>query len=330
MSTITISSLNVNNQTAKSSENTSLQGIANKNSVNTPLAEMISIYDIYGLKEGFSEQLNYKDKVTLSPVGVMLSEAHQLAELSRETWEDPSKIFEADAGFNEAFKEVQSENGDLVFRRFNKAYLDQLQNVPDALLLYDQMGQSEKNKIVITSEQDLKEIVTKLQTMAMDERYSSISTSIYKTSELFDEKSKFSEVIEKEYPHLKGVDFEFTSKGDKIVITGGKINGVDLSLKELSQIEKLANGKEGKELKDIMFAIREEAVNHYNKYTEAGRKAPLSLDDFDQRFGDFGAYLESFKSGGNNYKFKGPDDPSTYRESYFSGAAEMMAGRLAA
>ncbi|MEN0036993.1 MAG: hypothetical protein AAGC78_07990 [Cellvibrio sp.] len=330
MSTITISSLNINNQTAKSSENTSLQGVANNNAVNTPPAEMISIYDIYGLKKGFSEQLSYKDKVTLSPVGVMLSEAHQLAELNRETWEEPSKIFETDADFNEAFKEVQSENGDLVFRRFNKAYLDQLQNVPDALLLYDQMGQSEKNKIVITLEKDLNEIGMKLQTMAMDERDASIGNSIYKTSDLFDAKSKFSELIEKEHPHLKDVDFEFTLKGDKIVITGGKINGVDLSPKELSQIETLANGKEGKELKDVMFSIREESVNHYNKYTEAGRKAPLSLNDFDQRFGDFGAYLKSFKSSGNNYKFKGPDDPSTYRVGYFSGAAEMMSGRLAA
>lgn len=329
MSTITINSQHIQNQTLVPQENKTLTA-ANEQKTTQALADTTSFYDIYGLKEGFSEQLSHKDKVTLSPAGLLLAEAQQKAEAARETWKEPSKLLEGSAEFTEAFKEVESEDGGLVFRRFNNEYLNQLQTVPDALLLYEKINRADSNQIVITSAQDLQDITMKLWKMAADERYKSIENSLYKTSELFDAKTGFTELLAAKNPALNGINFEFSLEGNEIMITGGTVNGVEISAKTMADIEKLANGKEGKELKQAMLALREESINYYNKYTEAGRTSPLSINDFDQRFGSFNSYLESFKSVENNYKFTGPDDPDTYREAYFSGAAEIMAARLAA
>lgn len=329
MTTITINNLNFNNQGTGSETRANLQPIENPiSSESAAIVPVVSIYDIYGLEEGFSNNLSYADKVTLSPVGKMLSNAQSIAEATRETWVDPSKLLEGKAEFEEAFKEVQSEDGGIVFRRFNEAYLGQLQNVPDALLLYEQIGKADKDQIVVTSTQDLNAIVFKLRTMAGNERYNAIENALYKTSDLFDAKTKFTKFLTTENPALKDVDFEFSLKGDEIIIFGGKVNGIGISLKKMAEIETLANGINGKELKKIMLSIRETAVDSFNKYTEAGRKSPLNLNDFDQRFGDFGNYLESFKSSGKNHKYSGPDDPATYRESYFSNAADLIAARL--
>ena len=140
----------------------------------TTSSSSVSIYDIYGLEEGFSQNLSSADKVTLSAIGRKLSEAQPLAESQREVWADPSKIFENKAEFDEIFKEVQSEDGGLVFRRFNSSYLSQIQSVPDALILYEQINKPDSNGIVVTSANDLDEIVLQLRRIAAEDRFNSL------------------------------------------------------------------------------------------------------------------------------------------------------------
>lgn len=173
MNIITLSSLQFTSLSESLSANKTLSTIGPKLDVTTRAAS-VSIYDIYGLEEGFSQNLSSADKVTLSAIGRTLSEAQSLAESQREVWADPSKIFEHKVDFNEVFKEVQSEDGGLVFRKFNSSYLSQIQNVPDALMLYEQINKPDSNGIVVTSANDLDEIVLQLRRIAAGDRFNAL------------------------------------------------------------------------------------------------------------------------------------------------------------
>lgn len=322
MSTINLSNTNLRSLPSDAPSNSISSSSAKKDT--STITSGISVYDIYGLEEGFSHKLSGADKVTLSPVGRMLSEAQNLAESKRETWSDPSKILESEVDFNEVFKEVQSEDGGLVFRKFNSSYLNQIQNAPDALVLYEQFNKQDKNGIVVTSTNDVDQIVFKLREIAAQDRYNSIVELANKTNAISEAEKNFSSVLTEEYPDLKGVELEFSTKGDELVINGGKLNGLELSDQQLLKIERMINGRQGEELKQALFSLREVSVEHYNRYTESGRNNPITNADFDERLGGVNNYLGSFGSRessqiANSYKGE---------TSYFSGAADYISARL--
>lgn len=196
------------------------------------------------------------------------------------------------------------------------------------MLLYEQIRKSDQNGIVVTSTKDLTDIVLKLRTIAAEDRFNSIVNLANKTSAVFDAKEKFNSILEEEHPSLKGAELEFSIHGDEIMITGGKINGVEISKNTISDIEKLMNGNQGRELKDAMISFREEAIINFNRYTDSGRKNPIDTADFDKRFGGFSSYLDAFKNTSDNSKTIGPNDPNITRQAYFANASSMMASRL--
>lgn len=321
----TINQSNVHSRTLLSdtTANNSVAPLSEKKSMATA-APVISVYDIYGIKEGFSNNLSNADKVTLSPVGLMLSEAQSLAESQRETWNDPSKIFENEVNFSGVFKEVQSEDGGLIFRKFNSSYLDQIQSAPDALLLYEQINKQDKTGIVVTSTSDLDQIVFKLRAIAAQDRYNSIVDLANKTFEVSEATKNFSSILAKEYPDLEGIELEFSTKGDEIIVSDAKQNAIELSPQERLKIENLINGKHETVLKQSLFSLREASIEYYNRYTDSGRDNPITNADFDQRFGGFNNYLNSFGSRDGS-QLNGSYNGLT---SYFSDAANSISLKL--
>jgi hypothetical protein len=330
MDKITISSLQINNHAPEQKRNLDSAIVKISSSANgTKPIVGVSIYEVYGLEKGFSENISAKDQVSLSPLGQYLSHAEQAAGAKREIWaNDPGRLLNGKAEFDEAFKEVESADGGLIFRRFNADYLNHLQSVPDALLVYDYMARSDSESIVVTSGADTSAIVLKLRTLAAEERYNSTVNMANKTSNLYDAHADFTEQLIKDNPSLKGVEFGLVLSGDKLEITGGNINGKDLTNNQIANIEQLANGKAGDQLRAAILSLREEAINYYNKYTESGRTQPITNENFAKRFGDFSNYLKAFASASDNHKVSGPDDPNTYRIGYFSHAIESISARL--
>ncbi len=289
----------------------------------------VSIYEVYGLEKGFSENISAKDQVSLSLMGQYLSQAEREATANRDVWvDDPGRLLEGEAEFDEAFKEVASADGGLIFRKFNTDYLDNLQNVPDALLVYDYMTRQDSQGIVVTSGTNMSAIVLKMETMVAEERYNARVNMTDNSSNLYDAHERFKELLVKDDPSLTGVDFELVLKGDQLAIAGGDVNGKPLTARQIETMEKLANGKAGSQLRAAIFDLRDESITYYNKYTESGRSQAISREDFDERFGDIGSYLKAFSSSSHNQKFNGPDDPHTYRMGYFSESIEIIRARL--
>lgn len=330
MSQITITSSQVGSQVPSQTRNldSSIVKISSSAKGSTPVAG-VSIYDVYGLEKGFSENISAKDKVTLSPMGQYLSQAEQSAAANREVWaDDPGRLLKGEAEFDEAFKEIKSADGGLIFRRFNTDYLDNLQNVPDALLVYDYMARSDSEGIVVTSGADTSAIALKLRTLFAEERYNSTANMVNNTSNLYDAHANFTAQLVKDDPSLEGVEFGLVLNGEELEISDGNVNGKDLTDKQIAEIEKLVNGKAGDQLRAAILSLREDAVNYYNKYTESGRDQPINNQDFDKRFGDISNYLKAFASASNNHQVSGPDDPNTYRMGYFSDSIGFTNARL--
>lgn len=334
MSVITTSTLQVESRIANQQK--SLEAVKNPHNAGSSASthssrSSVSLYDVYHLEKGFTETMSNQDRVTLSPLAQKLSQAQEHAEANRDVWrDDPSRLLSDDVNFEDVFKEVESADGGLVFRRVNLDYLDWVQTVPEALMLYEQISRSEEDGIVIISDGDRKAIGLKMQTLAMEERHQTVTNVVDTASELYNRHAAFNELIAEKHPSLAGAEFEFTLDGDALKVMGGSVDGRALSDQQIAAIEKLANGggAEGKELLETMLSLRTESVNYYNKYTESGRSQPITEAQFDERFGGFDSYLKSFAFSAHNVRFDGPDDPKTYRFGYFSDAVGNATARL--
>lgn len=316
-----------------------------------------SLYDVYGLKKGFSKNSDSNDSVEISQLAKMLHQAEQ----DREVWNSGSAkllgeaffeedgtlsrsinseyldhiephLLEGEAGFNGLFKEAISDDGGTIFRRINPEYLDQITTVEEALYLYEKFHESGEGKMTISLGQDTSEILLKLHTLANQDRHETVTGLVDNASALYDRHQDFKEALVEQHPSLAGTNFEFGLEGSELKILNADFGSRStLSVDQIKLIENFANSDDhaSKRLLEVMYEIRETSVKFYNMWSESGRSEPIGTAGFDERFGGFNSYLESFHSAGSAKGRSGPDDPATYRDSYFSNAAEYAVARLA-
>ena len=185
--------------------------------------------------------------------------------------------------------------------------------------------------MVMTLGQDTSEVLLRAHTLAYQDRRETVTDLVDSASTLYDQHQGFKEALIGQHPSLAGVNFEFGLEGDEFKVLNANVGGRSpLSHHQIQQIEDFANSDNhvSQRLLEVMYEIREASVSFYNMWSERGRSDPIGLSDFDERFGGFNSYLESFHWAGAAKGKTGPDDPTTYRDSYFSNAVEYAVSRL--
>jgi len=322
MTTINISNSNITNLLP---QKTTLDNAIVKTDINEGQAlhsRAGSIYDDYGIEKGFSKNVSTQDDVYLSPLGKTLSRSLQKAEASREVVsENPGNILTGEVDFDSVFKETSSEGGEVIFRRFNTEYLEQVETIPEGLLLMELINQNNTGGIVATKLSDVAEIGGKIFHINVAERAQSIVDMRDQANELYGAHISFTEKLSEIEPELKGVDFEYILDGDQLKVTGAHIGERSLTSEEISIIEQFANSNKdvGLSLINAMKDVRETAVDSYNTFTKEGVKQPISEDFFDDNFGGYSSFLKSFTSSNPN---------ATPQLSNFGAAVNVAMGRL--
>lgn len=349
-------------QKVKKSQEAVPQKIRSESSSQQPRADRepsfgTSLYDVYGLEKGFSNNSGGSDSVEISKMAEMLYRAEQ----NREVWSSGSdslfkeSVFEDDgtisrrinpeyadriepnllagqAEFNGLFKEAISEDGETILRRINPHQLDRLTTVEEALYLHEKFHESVEGKMVISLGQDTSEILLRLHSLANQDRYDTVTGLVDNASALYDRHQDFKDALASQHPSLAGTSFEFGLEGGELKVLNANIGShTALDGDQVKLIENFANSNNyaSKRLLEVMYEIREASVNFYNMWSDSGRSEPIDISDFDDRFGSFNSYLQSFHGAGGARGKTGPDDPTTYRDAYFSNAADYAASRLA-
>lgn len=189
-----------------------------------------------------------------------------------------------------------------------------------------------EGKMVISLAQDTSEILLKIHSLANKDRHKKVTDLVDSASVLYDRHQDFKQALAEQHPSLVGINFEFGLEGDEFKVLNADFGSRStLSAEQIKLIEDLANSDDqtSKRLLEVMYKIRETSVNFYNMWSERGRSDPIDSVDFSERFGGFNSYLESFHSAGSAIGKAGPDDPTTYRDSYFSDATQYAVARLA-